>query len=314
MPASLFGNMASLSFDYSFGYIPGFTKTDLVTQVESQYISVKVYPLFFNKVIVEWGVPASIGDCTFNVFKGDTESGPWILANPHPLRGTNFFEDLQTKDYSKFHKSYYIVEVTLPLPDGRSIKSAPTSWDHKRTNLMDIRAREITRRESILLSKFIGVDTKIYRRKFFGARCPACYNEAIEKVTKDNCSVCYGTSFLGGYFPGILTKVNFDVSPNDIQLSYQGKVESNQTTAWTTSFPSIMSLDILIRTQDFKIFRIDKVNATEIQTVALRQVMQVTELPKNSIEMNLLKEITPAKYSANNVTGNKVNTTAGYTI
>ena len=304
----------SLSFSYSFGYIPSFDPPVLTTTTESAYVTVKVYPLFYNKNIIEWVIPSSLGNCTFNVYKSSMDSGPWTKINPVPLVGTNFLEDPSTLDFSKFRETFYVVEARLPAPDNRYFKSTPTPWINPRSSLMEIRAREIQRREKILLSKFNGVDTLVYRRMYFGARCPNCYDQETEKVTKDHCLTCYGTSFTGGYFPGILTKIHFEVSPNSTQQSYQGKFETNQTTAWTVSYPSITPLDLLLRVHDFKMFRVGDMNATEIQTVQVRQLMQITELNKNSVEMNLAKDIVASKYTTPALTGSSATTKIGYII
>lgn len=304
----------SLSFDVGFGYIPRFTLTPLTTTVETGYIGVKVFPLFYNKVIVEWSIPASWGNCVFNVYKSETEDGPWNLITPGPVSNTNFVEDINANAYSKFHKSYYRVEVQLPSPDNRRIVSGVTSWENNRSGLMQIRATEITRRETILLDKFTGVDTLIFRRKYFGERCPRCYNNNVEKVMEDHCPVCLGTSFLGGYFPGILSKVCYEISPNNTQLGYSGKVEANQTSAWTVSNPEMMSLDLLLRVPDARIFRVQAINPTELQTVQVRQVMQIIELNKNLVENNLLLNLVDPKHYATTLTSTKTKSQPGYVI
>lgn len=304
----------SISFTFGFGYIPGFLPSLLTTTTETSYITVKVYPLFYKKIIVEWGIPSSWGDCSFNVYKGDTEVGPWNKVNITPLTNTNFFEDTTTQDFSKFHRSFYIVEARLPAPDNRYIKSPISTWENKRSNLMEIRAREITRRETILLDKFNGTDTLVFRKKYFGTRCPNCYNPEIEKITKDHCTTCFGTSFIDGYFPGMLTKVCYEISPNNTQLTYLGKLESNQTAAWTISFPEVHTHDLILRVSDSRLFRVESTNPTELQTVHVRQIMQIVELGKHSVEMNLLKNITPERYVLPLLGGTNVNLQTGYLI
>jgi hypothetical protein len=240
------------------------------------------------------------------VFRTDT--GDFNVAeklNQTPIVNSNFYEVRNTTDFSKFRSSEYIVEVILPKPDGRAIISSPCTWTNTRSTLMQIRVNEIVRRETILLSKFIGVDTLIFRRKYFGDRCINCFNTKIEKVVKDNCKECYGTSFLGGYYPGLLTKVHFEISPNITGMSYQGKVETNNTSAWTVAYPNVDPLDLLIRIPDFKVFRIDSINCTEIQTVQVRQIMNITELNKSSIEMKLLEGIVPSEFTSTKLIGTK---------
>jgi hypothetical protein len=304
----------SLSFNYEFGYIPHFDLVPLRTSTETNYIKIKVYPLFYRKIIIEWSIPATWGNCVFNVYSSDLADGEWTLVNPTPLSGTNFLEDTTIEDSSKFRKTYYKVEVQLPAPDGRRIISPVATWEKVRTNLIQIRAAEITRRETILLDKFTGVDTIIFRRKYFGERCPRCYNKDIEKVMQDHCPTCLGTSFLGGYFPGISTKLCYEISPNNIQLNYAGKQETNSTSAWTISHPDITPLDIIVRVPDFKVFRVGEINATELQTVQVRQVLQLVELSKNNIEMNLLNNLVNPSHYLPVLTGNKIRQTTGYII
>jgi hypothetical protein len=179
---------------------------------------------------------------------------------------------------------------------------------------MGIRAAEITRRETILLDKFVGVDSLIFRKKYFGQRCPNCYNEDIEKVTKDHCLTCLGTSFIGGYFPGMLTKMCYEISPNNTQLTYLGKLETNQTSAWTISSPALMTHDLILRIPDYSLFRIESINQTELQTVQVRQVVQITELSKNSVEMNLINSVVPSTYTLPGLTSNTSATQTGYII
>lgn len=307
----------SFSFSYSFGYVPSFSTVGLVTTTQSWYVNVSVYPLFYSKIIVEWSIPASLGACTFNVYKSDIDTDPnsWTKLNPVPITSNvNFLEDIVPNNFSIYRRPYYKVEVILPAPDGRSFTSYPSTWINQRTNLMEIRATEITRRENVLLDKFIGVDTYLYRRKYFGARCPQCYDENTEKVIQDHCTACFGTSFLGGYYNPILTKVAYDTSPNNTILAYIGKLETNETTAWTTAWPDINSLDIIYRVPDAKIFRVGVVNNTELQTVQVRQMMQIIELDKNSVEMAMVTQNTPSQFTTPGLTGVGAKTATGYTI
>lgn len=280
--------MSSFSFTYGPGYIASYIPAPLTTTVVSSYVNVTVYPLFYNKVIIEWSIPSSLGACTFNIYKSATDIGPWEKLNPTPLGNTNFIVDASTQDFSKFHKSWYTVEVRLPYPDLRYFASVPTSWENKRSNLMEIRAQEVTRRETVLLETFNGVESYIFRRMYFGQRCPNCWDPNIEKVTQDHCPVCLGTSFTGGYYPGIPTKLCYEISPNNTSLTYLGKMETNQTSCWTINTPEVSTLDLILRVPDFKLFRVESFNSTELQAKPVRQMMNITELAKSSVEFNLV--------------------------
>lgn len=285
-----------MALNFSFHYPGLFTQFNpiaLIGTVETPYIRTKVYPVFYKQVVVEYSIPPEWGDCTFNIYRAETNTGPWAQVNPAPLRGT-FFKDVDLKDFSKFMRGYYIVECTLP--DSRSIQGPPTSWEEKRHSWVEIRANEIQRREMLLLTKFTGVKSIVFRKKHFGKRCGNCWNFITEKVTKDHCKVCLGTSFEGGYFEGFETLLQYNPTTDQTTLDYKGKAESNVITAWTISAPKMDTFDLILRVSDMALFRIEQSQQTELQTQAVRQILTLNELSKDSIEFNLISQILPGAY------------------
>ena len=275
-------------------YYPSFYNLPLVRTVETGYITTTVYPTFYKHIVVEYSIPSHWGNCLFNIYRAESDVGPWEKLTPAPISGT-FFKDENTHDYSLFMNGWYIVEVQLP--DGRLIQGPATTWQNKRRKWVELRAAEIQRRETLLLEKFTGVKTFFFRRRNYGMRCPECWDPQTEKVTKDHCKTCLGTSFNGGYFPGFETLFQYEPTPNDAQLDYRGRVENNQVPAWTISYPQVEVFDVLLRVPDWKIYRIEHVLSTELQAVPLRQVVNLLELPKESIEYQLAKQAMPSNYT-----------------
>lgn len=256
-------------------------------------VEVKVYPIFYKQMVVEWNIPAAWGGATFNVFRSPTEYGPWTILNDVPLSG-NLFKDTSTEEYSKFNNDFYMVDALLS--NGKVLRSFPITWQNTRNSFAEIRAREIRRRELLLLTKFTGVKSIIYRRRTFGERCHNCWDARIEKVVKDKCEVCFGTSFEGGYFPGFETLIQYDPTPNNAQLAYQGRVEPNQIPAWTINYPELNVFDLVLRVPDTKLYRIEDMHTTELQTVVVRQIVNLNELDKESVEFELAERLLPDEY------------------
>ncbi len=127
-------------------------------------------------------------------------------------------------------------------------------------------------------------------------RCPNCWNTYTEQVTQDHCKVCLGTSFNGGYFEGLETLLQYEPTPNDATLGYQGRTEANQIQAWTISYPEIDVFDVILRVPDLRLYRVDKLMDTELQTAQVRQIMVLTELDKESVEFELVNQILPEEY------------------
>jgi hypothetical protein len=292
----------AFNLSFSVGYL---TQTSLFRAVEeipaqvgspvssvSDKISVTLYPRWYKHVVVEWKVPASWGSCSFNVYFSPNEHGPFKKLNTSPIR-TNHLKDTDTEEYSKVTKAYYVVEAIL-LDNGRAtLKSQPTSWGTTQTDWVQLRSQEIQRREYVLLSKFTGNKSYIFRRKTYGERCPDCWNANVEKAMKDNCPTCMGTTFKGGYFEPYVSYVQYDPSPGSVIRTYFGKFEPLQTGGWTVSVPEIFPDDIIVRQGNWDLHRVENVSQTELQGKTVRQMLQLTELAKNSIEFELIKKNIP---------------------
>lgn len=289
--------------NYSFTFGGIFPRQDYSGIVPVSYyanrtvgdIPVKVYPVFYKQTVVEWSTPPSWEAVSFNVFKSPTEYGPWVLLNEVPVTG-NFFKDTTTLDFSKFNNSFYLVDAFIP--NGKVIRSFPATWNNKRSSFVEIRAQEIQRRELLLLTKFVGVKSLIFRKRTFGTRCRNCWDPRIEKITKDHCELCQGTSFEGGYFPPFESLLQYDPTPNQASLSYSGRIEPNIIPAWTVSFPEINTFDVIVRLPDFKAYRVEALQTTELQTVTVRQLLNLNELDKESIEMQLINNLIPTSYNS----------------
>ena len=263
----------------------------------SEDISISIYPYWYKQITIEWSIPSGWGACKFHIYRSEIENGNYIQLTPTALDPSiKFFKDMDAQDVSKFNRSWYIVEALLP--NGKRIQSNPSTWGGKRLPFVEIRAQEIQRREWLLLNKFTGIESYILRRKTYGMRCSNCWNYDLQKVVKDQCAVCMGTSFEGGYFPAIKTLVQYDPNPNDVELTYFGKWESNELMAWTIAFPEMRARDLIYRVPDAALFHITDWANTELQTVTIRQLLKLTQLDKDSPEYHavLQNKLIPAEY------------------
>lgn len=276
------------------GYYPSFFEPFLTRNVDTSYVVTTIYPTFYKQIVVEYSIPPHWGNCLFNIYRSESDVGPWTKINPTPVSG-NYFKDTTTMDFSKFMQGWYIVEVQLP--DGQLIQGLPVTWQNKRLNWVELRAKEIERRETLLLEKFVGVKTMVFRRRNFGQRCSECWDPQTEKLIKDHCKTCLGTSFTGGYFPGYPTLFQYDQNPNDLKLGDQGVIEANQITAWTISTPLVEVRDVILRIPDLRVYRVEHTQSTELQTVGVRQTVVLSELGPGNVEFELAKQAMPVEYS-----------------
>lgn len=282
--------MASFSFSPNWSYYPlnGNQLPIINPDAISGNFTISIAPHWYDRANLTWTVPSDWGSITFNVFAAPTESGPFTQLNSTPLASPQFV-DLKLESYSKGGRKFYIVEATFP--NGKRVQSPATTWENKGTTFVNLRIKEIQRREWLLLRKFVGVETLLLRRKTYGIRCPNCYNEDTKRVNNDRCTICWGVSWVGGYHSPLSTLMQYDPTPDEVVLGYAGKLEPNQITAWTIAFPEILDLDLIYRIPDKRLYRVDKVNPTELTTKPVRQIALITELSKESIEYKLVQNL-----------------------
>ena len=282
-----------IGFSFGFGYFPSLSSIFLAPTLESKHIKVKLYPVFVSHLTVEWSIPTNYGACTFNVYTAPQETGPWEKINSGPINSNHYRLPLYP-DASKFNNYHYLVECIRS--NGTRTQSLPATIQNVAIPWVNIRAKEIRRREWLLLRKFTGIKSILHKRKTFGKRCNTCWDPINEKTTQDHCPDCLGTSFEGGYFPGYLTLVEYDPTPNNSQFGYQGRIEPNQIPAWTIDIPEISTFDIILRLPDWKVYRVNSIQSTELQIVPVRQLLTLTELDKESVEFKLANQEIPQGY------------------
>ena len=283
----------SFNVSVSVEWFVSTTQTPLSeSSAENPSFDVTIYPQWYKQITLEWQVPPEFGNCVFDVYFSETEDGPFKKLNLTPINGT-FLSDTSTQEYSKTNRGWYIVEAILLDRENTMLRSSPRTWDNTQTSWVALRSKEIQRREYLMLSKFIGVQSYLFRKKSYGQRCAACWNPTAEQVMNDHCPVCIGTSFEGGFFAPAPFLAQYETTPNERTKTYFGKLESNQIGAWTVSMPVINSEDVIVRIGDWAMYRVDRIMTTELQINTVRQIMTLVQLGKGDVEYQLIKRQIP---------------------
>lgn len=116
-------------------------------------------------------------------------------------------------------------------------------WDHKDWLL----AREIIRKETLLLKKKVGTKGYLLKRKLYGDLCPDCVDPNTLQVMDPNCTTCYGTGLVGGYYPALEMWVIQNPSQNMVKLtSDQGVVTANIETVRSLAYPQADPNDVWV--------------------------------------------------------------------
>ena len=279
-------------FDITVEWTRFTNSTPPLISKDAPYIEmdVTIIPDWNKSVYLTWEPPqaldAGIGDdVVYTVYYSESEYGPFTSLMAQPTSDLSFFTTWQIQS-SKVFEQFFTIECLFS--DGRRYRSYPETPAKLLSKWHRLRHKDIIRREAILLDKFTGVESIIWNPKYSGKRCPECWDPVHLKVMDDNCETCYGRSYEGGFDTGMLTKLQYSGIDPQSHVSYQGRTEPIQLSAWTIPFPMIMPDAIILRMPDRRVFIVEgHQGSTEMLTNLQRQFVVLKELSRSAIENRL---------------------------
>lgn len=250
----------------------------------------KMYPFWYENCRITWFPRTSWINPQYNIYRSESPEGEFIKLNAAPIEG-NTYNDFTTNMATKYGHDVYYVEV---ISNGNIVGRSELIKNERRLEHWHyLRAVEINRREWLLLNRFTGMRCLLLKHVKYGKynyRCPECWDDVNKLIRKEKCLTCYGTSYQGGYYQGISTMFQFDNEPNKEQiLAQEGVMEPADTTAWTIAYPEIDVNDLILRLDDFRVFRVQSVQNTSLRSFTIRQMVRVSHLPMTNIEYKLFE-------------------------
>ena len=248
----------------------------------------KLLPSWFSAASLVWYPDPTWVEPRYDVYRSESPEGPWVKLTNVPITGTQY-SDETTKLASKYKHDYYLIQVWQG--DVSRGFSEPITHENVLSPWHFRRKQEINRREWIILSRFNGVDTIVLKRVQhgkYGYRCPRCWDPVRRLILDDFCQVCYGTTWQGGYYEGIRTLFNYDTIVEGDAPTDEGRVEPATLQAWTVAYPNLNVNDLVIHVPERRVYRVDVVQNTVMQTVTVRQMCRLTQLPPTCVEYLLL--------------------------
>jgi hypothetical protein len=196
---------------------------------------------------------------------------PWLYDN-HPV-------------FSQHDRTTYY-RVVLTDGDEQTHVSQPVSalsdWAHHDWCL----AREILRKESLLLHRKAGTRGYLLKRRTWGDPCPRCLDPSTGAVKDAGCPVCYGTGVVGGYYPPLEYWVLMNPTQRMKKLNADaGLITSVIETVRGLAWPSPEGNDVWVQAGPNKRFRI----AGDVEAIARHRGidlilnLRMEELPQSSV-------------------------------
>jgi hypothetical protein len=202
-----------------------------------------------------------------------TTDQPWLYDNKpvFPAKGSDVF-----------------YKVRLTTGDGEVFDSQAaqlgTDWGRYDWGI----AKEILRKETLLLVKKVGTKGWLLKRRLWGSMCPVpgCTDPETGQVNDPNCPVCYGTGIEGGYY----APLDFWVTMNPTQRMKKldnnlGVVAANIETVRALAYPATDAGDVWIQASSDQRFVVqsDVVSLVRHRGIDLVMNLRLEELPRSDI-------------------------------
>jgi hypothetical protein len=254
----------------------------------AQVVITRTIPLFPHGVFLQWDVQdaSESGTYTFEVFRSGNSEGPWTslatVTNNYNWRDTlPTIGDSVANQLSLAHGIYYRVRMTTPSAQISENVMVAEPQLSGRNRLIK---RKILRDQSLALRKLNGLEVAVLKKMHWGPRCTKCYDSYTGVVIRANCTTCYGTSFMPGYYTPVITLARSSTPVVETQLTEEGLADEAQAGMTLLDVPLIERDDLLVVLSDNRRFIVKAPIPGKLENVTVFQRLQVMELPRSNIE------------------------------
>lgn len=249
--------------------------------------------LRLNEILLSWSIgdtQENLGYFRFTLGRANSPGGPFEAISPDLVNLFQFI-DVAEQMKSNWRKFYWQLTIT-DSRGGDPFRSPVASTEGD----PDFFLLEIRRRNDLYLRRYVGVPAAVLIRKTFGQRCPQCFDQVKMRERISSCLTCFGSGYIGGYFPQVNSFVNFSPSPEMVQLIETGERQENQTNLWLSNYPELSPRDMIVEFPEQKRWRVVTVGKTERLRATSRQIAQVKEINRSDVEYKFpVTEYVPVK-------------------
>lgn len=238
---------------------------------------------------VFWEITGASFTPTFQVSMADTESGPWTALLS--TKTANLF--LLNAGTQRLNMQSALTWFKVGVYNGSSLIAE--SWPMDARNGMArrdyLRYREILRRWRIFFDKTPCNPGFLVRRKIYGTKCPVCMDEILATPVSSECSTCYGTGIVGGYFDPFQMRADWVAGnlPRSTNTSkeVQGPQQIQKPNIKIFGYPDAKSEDIWVDFGSRYFYIVEAVNPEQWNGSVITQTLSISKLPSHHPAYNL---------------------------
>jgi hypothetical protein len=223
----------------------------------------------------------------------DTEQ-EWETLNQSPVVDSCVYFDARQRHWDHLVDFYYRIRLVLPAEkdaEGKSlvILSQPQQANGVLSKRDWLMARDICRKEYLLQRKRTNITAKgwLLKRKRWGTKCPDCQEFDTGEVLNGRCTRCWGTGFIGGFYPAIEFVTIMSNAPwirefvRDPQVSLRN---SDVRFGRSVAYPYVDTNDIFVAKDKGDRFYVNRIQTgAEIGNIPLVVILELRLAPVTDI-------------------------------
>lgn len=252
------------------------------SQLSVQVLSMEHLP----RVLVQWKLlptTQNLNQLKFFVDRGESPSEFQQLNQV----GIGAYAILDYVDYTAnlldLHKVYYYrvraVEFQGATPV-QTFTSEVSTW-HGDLDLVGVYVVD----EQVFLERYVaGVPVMVFKKRRDGANCSECWDNVLKRVTKSNCTTCYGTGRIGGFYPPMEAWMLVDPDPTVAQVADWGKAQPSQIDVQFSNYPLLVDDDVIVEMKSDKRWKVTNVRQAEKNRTTMLQIFRVAAINPSDIE------------------------------
>ena len=247
--------------------------------------------------LISWGLRPGFRAADpfyFYVDFGRSGTDEWEALNSSPIVNDCAYMDINQRYFDQLADFYYRIRLVLPNEVDPSthkhteFRSRPQQANGNWIKRDWLIARDICRKEYLLQRKRTNITARGYilKRKRWGTSCPQCKDFDTDEVSNSQCSVCYGTGFVDGYFNAIPYTITVDAVPHR-EFKQEGTVSMTNNIVLkgrAVAYPYMDTKDVFVRQDNGERFIIRSIsNLAELGGIPLVVAPELRLAPTTDI-------------------------------
>ena len=218
-----------------------------------------------------------------NIFRSESPEDGWEPI-AEDITGKEYFHDWTARMRNPTITIYY--KLTGYVTDGADPADTEDIKDSDVEHFRyepDAIAQEMIRRNNLVLQYYSGFKCQVLIKKTWGPQCVACYDDTLSANTSSNCSVCFNTKFMGGFYDPIITYIAFMEGSKDLRNLGIVTTAPDIRPFWTTNTPELKKGDVFVDNMNnrWKVESIAK-DTTRLGTT-VRQLFSAVKVPPDDV-------------------------------